>query len=180
MATSNTTSAKSTKPATGRGRKVTPKSTATTAKPQGGSQKATEPKKTLAELFAIHAVKARTAAELAKLCGVEDDIAFRRAVTHHSQGSRVLAAHKAKFVRENDSAVYVERRPVKAKTAAPTPNLAEALEKSVEQVKRGRKAPAKPKAEKPLTRAAKARALVAEGLAENLADARQQLADMAE
>jgi hypothetical protein len=126
MATTSTPKTATVSPArkAGRGSKSTATTTAPVAKPSGASD-APKPKRvSLAELLATHAPKATSAPDLAKLCGVPDDEAFRRSVTHHAQGRRALAAYKAKLIVDGDSKVYRERHgkaAEKAETSKPKP-----------------------------------------------------------
>jgi hypothetical protein len=100
------------------GSKVTQPSTGVAATPLGASPKATKVAKVnLADLLAQHAAKAKDASDLASRCNVPDDVAFRRAVTHYAQGSRVLAAYRAKLIKPGDARVYIERHG-KAKASA--------------------------------------------------------------
>jgi ABC-type ATPase with predicted acetyltransferase domain len=98
--------------------KVTANASVTDPTASGASTSLKTKKVSLAELLAQHAPDAASAADLAKRAGVADDTAFRRAVTHHSQGSRMLSQYREKFIVAGDENVYVERRGQETKEPA--------------------------------------------------------------
>ena len=115
-----------------------------TAAPQKPAGEPVPGKLSLA-LLVKYAPKAASATALAKACGLADDVSFRRALQHHSQGQRALAPYRDKLVKAGDARTYVEPRPER-KPKPETPDLAQTLKASVKAAK------PKPKGTKPATR----------------------------
>jgi hypothetical protein len=109
--------------------KATPKSTQATAGPEKPAGEPVRGKLTLA-LLLKYAPRAASASALAKAAGLPDDESFRKAIQHHSQGSRALAPYRAKLVKADDPKTHVERKP-----KAETPDLTAALKASVKAAK---------------------------------------------
>jgi hypothetical protein len=102
--------------------------------------------------------------------GNVSDVDLMKRMAHLSEGTRELSGLELEIPAGAQN--YAAR-----KVATETPDLTGALQTSVAAVEAAK---AKAAPTKPLSKAARARALVDEGLATSLADAKRQLADLGE